>query len=38
MAPVIGTVVQIHEAKRWYRVAYQMGSKPGCIGYECFKY
>lgn len=36
--PVTGTVVQIHAAHRWYRVAYQMGDKPGCIGYECFKY
>ena len=36
--PVTGTVVQIHRAHRWYRVAYQMGDKPGCIGYECFKF
>lgn len=32
---VTGTVVQIHEAHQWYRVAYPM---PGCIGHECFKF
>ena len=32
---VTGTVIQIHEEHRWYRVQYTM---PGCIGYECFKF
>ena len=35
---VEGTIVQIHKAHRWYRVEYRMGDKPGCIGYEGFKY
>ncbi len=38
MVEVIGTVTKIHEAHRWYRVEYYMGSNPDCIGYECFKY
>ena len=32
---VTGTVIQIHEEHRWYRVEYTM---PGCIGRECFKF
>ena len=32
---VTGTVVQIHEAHRWYRAQYSM---PGCIGHETFKF
>lgn len=32
---VTGTVIQIHEEHRWYRVQYTM---PGCIGHECFKF
>ena len=35
---VTGTVVQIHEARRWYRVEFIMGDRPGCIGHECFKF
>lgn len=38
MAEVTGTVVQIHEAHRWYCVEYIMGSRPGCIGHEYFKF
>lgn len=38
VAAVTGTVAEIHEDHRWYRVAYYMGSNPDCIGYECFKY
>lgn len=30
-----GTVIQIHEEHRWYRVEYTL---PGCIGHECFKF
>ena len=37
LTEVIGTVTEIHEAHRWYRVAYYMGSDPDCIGNECFK-
>ena len=32
---VTGTVIQIHEDHRWYRVEYNM---PGCIGRETFKF
>lgn len=32
---VTGTVVQIHEEHRWFRVRYEV---PGCIRYECFKF
>lgn len=32
---VTGTVIQIHEEHRWYRVEYTM---PGCIGREAFKF
>lgn len=32
---ITGTVVQIHEAHRWFRVEYRT---PGCIGHECFKF
>ena len=32
---VTGTVIQIHEEHRWYRVEFQMS---GCIGHECFKF
>ena len=35
---VEGTVIEIHEDHRWYRVEFNMGSAPGCIGHECFKY
>lgn len=35
---VEGTVVEIHADHRWYRVEFIMGSMPGCIGHECFKY
>ena len=38
MREITGTVVQIHDAHRWYRVEYIMGTKPGCIGHECFKF
>lgn len=34
MREVTGTVVQVHEAHRWYRVEYERG---GARGYECFK-
>ena len=37
-AEVTGTIVFIHQEHRWYRVKYIMGSRSGCIGYECFKY
>lgn len=37
LSEVIGTVTEIHEAHLWYRVEYQMGSEPDCIGHECFK-
>ena len=33
---VTGTVVQIHEEHRWYRVRYPLNAR--CIGYECFKF
>lgn len=32
---ITGTVIQIHEEHRWYRVEYEL---PGCIGHECFKF
>ena len=32
---VTGTVIQIHEEHRWFRVQYTM---PGCIGRETFKF
>lgn len=32
---VDGTVIQVHEEHRWYRVEYKM---PGCIGHETFKF
>lgn len=32
---VTGTVIQIHEEHRWYRVEFKM---PGCIGRETFKF
>ncbi len=35
---VAGTVVQIHEEHRWYRVKYTLGTRPDCIGFECFKF
>lgn len=38
MVEVIGTVTEIHEKKRWYRVEYCMGYNPDCIGHECFKF
>ena len=37
-AEVTGTVIQIHEEHRWYRVEYTLGTEPGCIGHECFKF
>ena len=33
---VDGTVIQIHAAHRWYRVAWEIS--PGCTGYETFKF
>ena len=33
--PVTGTVVEVNEERRWFRVAYLRG---GRIGYECFKF
>ena len=33
---VTGTVIQIHEEHRWYRVAYPLNAR--CIGHECFKF
>lgn len=33
---VTGTVVQVHEAHRWYRVRYNLNAR--CIGHECFKF
>lgn len=33
--PITGTVVQIHEEHRWFRVRYVVS---GCIRYECFKF
>lgn len=35
---VPGKIVFIHEEHRWFRVEFQMGDKPGCIGHECFKF
>ena len=35
LPPVAGTVVQVNEAHRWYRVRYEVS---GCIRYETFKY
>ena len=32
---ITGTVVQVHEAHRWFRVRYECGS--GTL-HECFKY
>lgn len=32
---VTGTVIQVNEEHRWYRVEYDM---PGYIGHECFKF
>lgn len=32
---VTGTVIQVNEEHRWYRVEYPM---PACIGHECFKF
>ena len=32
---VTGTVIQIHEEHRWYRVEYNLSAR--CIGHECFK-
>ena len=37
MQEVTGTVIQVNEQNRWYRVEYQT-NKPGCIGHETFKY
>ena len=34
--PIPATVIQIQEEHRWYRVRYTI--RPGCIGYECFKF
>ena len=33
---VIGTVIQVYEEHRWYRVAYPINAR--CIGHECFKF
>ena len=33
---VTGTVIQIHEGHRWYRVEYPLNAR--CIGHECFKF
>ena len=33
---VTGTVIQIHEEHRWYRVSWEM--RPGCTGHETFKF
>lgn len=33
---VTGTIIQINEAHRWYRVAYPLGAAG--TGHECFKY
>ncbi len=33
-----GVIVYINAARRWYQVEYQMGSDPGRVGYECFKF
>ena len=34
--PITGTVVQIHEEHRWFRVAWEI--QPGRIAFECFKF
>lgn len=31
-----GEIVQVNEARRWYRVRYEV--RPGCIRFETFKY
>ena len=33
---VTGEIVQVNEARRWYRVRYEV--RPGCIRFETFKY
>jgi hypothetical protein len=33
---VTGTIIEINEAHRWYRVAYPLGAAG--TGHECFKY
>ena len=33
---VTGEIVQVNEARRWYRVQYEV--RPGCIRFETFKY
>ena len=33
---VTGEIVQVNEARRWYRVRYKV--RPGCIRFETFKY
>ena len=33
---VTGEIVQVNEARRWYRVRYDV--RPGCIRFETFKY
>lgn len=34
--PKRGTVIRVNEARRWYRVEYEIA--PGLIGHECFKF
>ena len=34
--PIPAKVIQIQEKHRWYRVRYEI--RPGCIGWECFKF
>ena len=33
---VTGEIVQVNEARRWYRVRYEV--RPGCIRFETFKF
>ena len=32
---VTGEIIQVNEARRWYRVRYEV--RPGCIRFETFK-
>jgi len=35
--PIPAKVIQINEKRGWYRVEYQLGNRPGCIGHETFR-
>ena len=35
---VVGTVVEIHDEHRWFRVAFTAGELTPTVFYECFKF